>query len=226
MKKQMLIFCFLIMFILAGEMSFASTAYVTDSFEITLRSGPSNSNKITLLLKSGQALEVIKEEGQWSNVRFIRKDGTEKEGWVLNRYLIYRLPWQKQAEELGRKNSALKQSLRETEKQRDALLVQKKELEQELKKTTQAVGKIKNQYDSLEKGAATYLSTKKELGKALSELDSANAVVKRQKDEIQKLSMASSLKWFATGAIVILCGWLIGLAMGRQNKKRKSSLLQ
>ena len=40
----------------------AKTLYVTDQFEITMRSGSSTSNSIVSMLKSGQAVTVLEQD--------------------------------------------------------------------------------------------------------------------------------------------------------------------
>ena len=49
----------LIAALLLSTSALAETAWVTDQFEITLRSGPSTSNAIQLMVSSGTPLEVL-----------------------------------------------------------------------------------------------------------------------------------------------------------------------
>jgi len=80
-----------------AQTGWATEAYVTASFEITLRTGPSNENKIIAMLFSGRPLDVLSTRGEWSQVKVLDSD---KEGWVLSRYLVTRLPWEVQAKKL------------------------------------------------------------------------------------------------------------------------------
>jgi SH3 domain protein len=64
----------------------AETAWVTDQFEITLRSGPSTSNAIQLMVGSGTALEVLERDADTGYTHVRTQGGTE--GWVLTRYLM------------------------------------------------------------------------------------------------------------------------------------------
>ena len=64
----------------------AKTRYITDDFEVTMRSGTSISNSIVRMLNSGQPVTVLEEDlaSKYSLVEI--EDG--KTGYVLNRYLV------------------------------------------------------------------------------------------------------------------------------------------
>ena len=64
----------------------AEPAWVSDQFEIMLRSGPSTSNAIQLMVDSGTRLEVVERDAQSGYSRVRTSGGTE--GWVLTRYLM------------------------------------------------------------------------------------------------------------------------------------------
>lgn len=74
-----------ITFIIASKVACAQTLYVSDEFEIMLRSGPTIQNKILETLKSGVQLEVLQAEvgNGYSEVQ----TSSGKTGFVLTRYL-------------------------------------------------------------------------------------------------------------------------------------------
>ena len=76
----------LIAFLCVTANVFAAPAWVTDQFEITLRSGPSTGNAIQLMLRSGTQLEVLEQDAESGYSRVRTEGGTE--GWVLTRYLM------------------------------------------------------------------------------------------------------------------------------------------
>ena len=53
----------------AASVCTAETVYVTDVFEITLRTGPSIENKIIKMVSSGKALALLETREGWSRVR-------------------------------------------------------------------------------------------------------------------------------------------------------------
>ncbi|NNC76997.1 MAG: TIGR04211 family SH3 domain-containing protein [Woeseiaceae bacterium] len=64
----------------------AESGWVTDQFEITLRTGPSTSNAIQLMVSSGTELEVLERDADSGYTKVRTSGGTE--GWVLTRYLM------------------------------------------------------------------------------------------------------------------------------------------
>lgn len=77
-----LVSCFLM---LAGN-AVAETRYVSDTLEITMRSGKGTNFGITRMLRSGTPLEVLEVDKKSGYTRVRTKTG--KEGWVLSRFLM------------------------------------------------------------------------------------------------------------------------------------------
>jgi len=220
MKKLipfLLLSCFVILFSLSP--CWAERAYVTDTFEITLRTGPSTENKIVAMLSSGQALEVVERRGDWSLVRL--PDGS-KEGWAVQRFLIDRLPWSLQAASLREENAGLKTKLAQIESAFAELQQQRGELAAELRKTSRTLEETKSTYETLKQGAEGFLKLQRvhELNEAA--LKAARAELEALRNEQEQLRSSQMNRWFATGALVLLCGLLLGVMVGRQQKARKS----
>ena len=202
-----------------AQQTWATKAYVTDSFEITLRTGPSNENKIIAMLFSGRPLDVLSTQGEWSQVKVL--DG-DKEGWVMSRYLVTRLPWEVQAKKLQEDSVNLNAKLNRLQKEFADESQQRQGLASELKRKTQELEALSKEYSELEKGAEGYLklktiheATEKDLKAAKSELSKLTA-------ENEALRSSEQTRWFLSGAVVLLCGLLIGGIAGRQQKKRRS----
>ncbi len=203
-------------------LSFSATAYVTDSFKITLRTGPSTENRIVFLLPSGQPLEVIETQGDWSHVKVLGRGDPPPEGWVLTRYLIERLPWKKQAEAFRSENITLKEKLNQAQKEILAIKQSNTELAKELEETRKALKDVAGRYNRLKEGASEYLKLKKKYAEVRSEVERNQAVIERLTKENNQYRYSEKKKWFALGAMVLLCGLLIGIVIGRQQRKRRS----
>ena len=205
------------------QSSWAAKAYVSDSFEITLRTGPSIENKVIAMPSSGQPVEVLDAEGDWTHVRMRKADGDTLEGWVLSRYLSTRLPWEVQAEALSAENASLREKLAYTEKGLKKTTAGEQELAAKLKETTEALAHVKAEYQSLKRRAADYLKLEALYEANRSKLETAEEDVKGLTEEIKQLRTSQRNRWFLTGALVLLSGLIIGLVIGRQQKKRRSS---
>jgi SH3 domain protein len=160
----------------------AEKAYVTDFFEITLRTGPSTENKVLSVISTGQPVEILETREGWSYVRLLDREN-KKEGWVLNRFLVDRLPWKTQFQSITEQNNQLREQLVSCEN-----------------KLQGALGREKN---------------------TDSEVHAMQTKVHRLADENQRLKSSQQHKWFAIGALVLLCGLLIGVVIGRRQRSRR-----
>ena len=94
---------------LAAGPADAETAWVSDQFEITLRTGPSTSNAIHLMVRSGTELEIIAQDPDKGYTQVRTGGGTE--GWVLSRYLMDEAPAPATTARIGLYRSPVKHSV-------------------------------------------------------------------------------------------------------------------
>ena len=220
MKKTLLMMLLVVSgFFAPTEHAWATKAYVADSFEVTLRTGPSNENKIIAMLYSGRPLEVLRTQGEWSQVKVL--DG-DKEGWVMTRYLITRVPWEAQAKKLQEDLGAASAKLTRVQKEFADESQQRQGLEAELKRKNGELEALSKQFQELKRGAEGYLRLKTLHEAAEKNRQATQAELNRLIGENEKLRSSEQNRWFLTGALVLLCGLLIGGIVGRQQKKRKS----
>ena len=222
MKKLGYFFVFLFFLGVTGTDSWAAGAYVTDSFEVTLRSGPSPQNRATSKVSSGQSLKVLETQGDWSRVRLSSRDSEDAEGWILSRYVITRVPWEPQAKTALEQNTALKEKLARAEQDRKDLKERETDLSGKLQSATAALEKLKREYDSLNKGAAEYITLKKDFDAASSALKTNRSTLEALSIENLELKSAQREKWVLTGAGILLFGLILGLIMGRVKRKKAS----
>ena len=172
------------------QTSWATKAYVTDSFRVSLRRGPSIENKILRFLPSGLPVEVMESQEGWSLVHPLQPEQSSIEGWVLSRYLITREPWEIQARSLKQENAQLKEKLVHIERE----------------------------------WAETKKQQKADYFKIKASYETGQNTIQTLTNENKVLTSSQRNKWFAMGALVLLCGLMIGLVIGRQQKKRRLSL--
>ena len=81
MKKLSIAVTIIVSFCMFGQVSWATHAYVSDFFKITLRTGPSNDNKIIAMLPSGEPVDVLESNDDWTHVRLPERREGINEGW-------------------------------------------------------------------------------------------------------------------------------------------------
>ncbi|HID73107.1 TPA: TIGR04211 family SH3 domain-containing protein [Candidatus Micrarchaeota archaeon] len=201
--------------------AWAEIMYVTDSFEITVRTGTSTEYKILAMLRSNEEVEVLEDLGDWTKVRL--KSG--KEGYVLSRYLTPNIPKSFIITGLQKKVKTLQEELRDLREAKDTLEVSNSELEATLRSKLEQLAKLEKDYEDLKSGSAHYIEMKqikdqleidnKELKSQLAAVLEKNRELERKKDSL----------WFVSGAGVLVAGWVFGLIMGRAQMRRKRRLL-
>jgi len=202
----------------------AETKYVREIVFVTLREAPGLKNKVITTLKSGQELEILKAGKEWTQVRVA--NGTT--GWVLSRYVTAKKPssyflnrlkasqqtLQEQAKSMSEKNKNLQAEIQRLKEQYQSRIT---ELENAKQKLTQA----SRSYGDLKKESAGYLQLKTNYEKAVARLSEANKHTEKYQKALEKIEFRNDIKWFLSGAGVLVFGFLIGLSA---RPRRKSSL--
>jgi len=197
-----------------------NTAYVTDLCQVNLRSGPGTSFRVVSTLSSGFVVEVLGKKEGWSNVRLVKEGGESVDGWIMDKYLVDQPPWAAQAKTL---NASLKEQLACIVEEKNQLSERETRLAQELKDTTAKLQTVQQDYDSLKAGSSDYLKLKQEYTAAKTALAQAQDNVRTLTREIDNLKLSQRVRWFIAGALVLICGWVIGVFMGRYQRKRRSN---
>ncbi len=216
------IMCLLIFSLFAiPAISHAKRAYVSDeTVEINVRTGPSLQNKIIALLKVGDPVDMISEESGWAKVRL--PDG--REGWTLKKYLMNRLPWKIYALKLEEANKEMKQTITKLKEENGDLLKQNKELSMSLEKTKEELARLKKMYSELKEGASSYLTLKKSYDELAEKSRFMKSELNQLKQENNRIRYSQNIRWFLSGAAVLVFGWLVGLQMGKAKSRRRSRL--
>ena len=208
------------------QSSWAQKAYVTDSLRITLRTGPSVDNKIITMLPSGQVVEILETSGEWSRVQILEGDEITQEGWVLSRFLMTRLPGEVRANAFSEENSRLKEKLTSVEKELSETTRLSRELAGKLKNTSAALAKVEKDFKSLKRGAADYLALRTKHESVRSELETSRKNLRKVTRENEELRSSQRIKWFITGASVVVFGLIFGLILGKKQRRRRSSIYE
>lgn len=219
LKRHIISLFLLFLLPLASQSASAATAYITDTFRISLRRGPTIENKILKFLPSGMPVETMESENGWTKITVNGSTEDSITGWVLTRYLIQRHPWKDQTvfykesnKELVSELETLKKEVLES-KNRNILA------DKEIGSLKTALEKTQSDYAVLKNDSSNYFKIKAAHMSALEQIESL-------KQSNTKLQESGRNLWMATGGIILLSGLLIGFVMGRQQKRnRQNSLL-
>ena len=210
----------LLILLTIASSSFAESQYVSDKLRITLRTGEGTQFQIIRALESGAKLEVIEQtETGYTHVR--TEDGTE--GWVRSQYLIEEpiaqdkldravIKLEKYKAEVGKlkaEQSTLKKERKDLSLTKNSLSEKSNTLESELARLTKVAAKP----ILLDKENRNLQQDNVKLEKDLQMMHQENQVLKEQ----------SNREWFIAGALVLLGGILLGLAIPKMRFNKKSS---
>lgn len=208
MRKLLTLFIFLL---LCSAVS-AQTLYVTDSFEITFRTGQGTEHKIIGMLPSGEKIELLQTEEKWARIK--RKNGAE--GWVLKRFLTETKPSSVELKSINRKYENLLAKSKKNIEELRILREENRALKIDLNKIRGEYKGLDNNFEKLKKDSKNFLSLKKEHETSSEELKQKVKIA----EELESKLMERNIKMFIAGAVIMLVGVLIGLSA----KKKKRGL--
>jgi SH3 domain protein len=199
----------------------AEVKYVTDEFEVTMRSGTSTANSIVRLLRSGAALTVLENDlaSQYSMVE--TDDG--KQGYVLTRFLVdgpvardvlkdMRVKFDQQKLRLEEQKSEIEQ-LRQS-------LQQEQADSQALKNTLRASEKELSEVRDAAQNTLNILEQNKRLQTVVDQLRQEKTLLS---DTNAELSDSTQIDWFVRGAAVSLIAFFIGIVVTRIRWRKQDS---
>lgn len=192
----------------------AETMYVVDELIITIRQSQSISGSVVGRAKSLDRVEVLESDENWAKVK--TEDGAT--GWVQKRYLTTEEPEALRLKGVKEENLRLTETVQGLEQENQRLKSLSEDLEKKLANEKAVLTKLEDDYRELGENAADYLVIKKEYEEARTQLTK----VKAEAEELRRTADASinsrRIKWFITGGVVLLAGWLVGIISGRRKK--------
>jgi len=203
-----------------SQQAWSESAWVSDEFEITLRSGPSTSNAIQLMIGSGIELEILERDADAGYTRVRTGGGTE--GWVLSRYLMTEPSAREQLQTLSgqlssantkgssltTQLSAIRGEYGTAQRRNDTLEREKSQLEKELA--------------DIKRTASNVLSINDENNELRTQLMDTDIRVDTLEQANRELSSQTMRYWFMTGGLVLVVGIILGLWLPRIRWQRRS----
>lgn len=206
--------------IVVAPVACGETAWVSDQFEVMLRTGPNTSNAIERMLRSGTQLEILENDSESGYSRVMTQGGTE--GWVLSRYLMSEPAAREQLATLTQElsdataeGSSINSQLARIRNEHDVAKGRITELEQDN-------ATLQSEIDEIRRTAANVLAIDKQNMNLQQQLTDAEIKVSILEEENDQLASRTTRNWFITGALVLLCGIMLGLLLPRLSWTRRS----
>lgn len=206
--------------ILMCHSAWSQSAWVSDEFEVTLRSGPSTGNAIDMMVSSGTELEVLERDPDTGYTRVRTNGGTE--GWVLSRYLMTEPSARVQLQTLrgqltdaGERDSSLNDQLAAIRSENDASERRIEELERDK-------SRLEKELVDIKRTSANALVLNEENTKLRDQLMDADIRVDTLEQESRDLNSQTSRYWFMSGGLVLVVGMVLGLWLPRMQWQKRS----
>ena len=206
--------------VLASFSASSQDAWVSDSFEVTLRTGPSTSNAIQLMVSSGTRLEILEEYPESGYARVRTGGGTE--GWVLSRYLMDE---PSAREQLGRLSEQLSSANAEGASMMSELGTIREGYDAATSVIRQLEADNANLHAEVEKISSKAANTlaidrqNQELQQKITDSEIQFSVLEQEKE---RLANRSNRGWFIVGSAVMLLGVVLGLILPRIKFQKRS----
>lgn len=210
----------LFMFLALSAATAAQTVWVSDVFEVTLRTGPTTSNAIQMMVESGTELEVLERDADAGYSRVRTNGGTE--GWVLSRYLMSEASARQQLETLTRQLTNANAQGTSRESQLGAIRGEYNSAKSRIAELERSESSLQEELADIRRTAANTLaidSQNKDLQQQLTNTEIQVSVLEQANE---KLSGQTTRNWFITGALVLFGGVLLGLILPRMKWQKKS----
>lgn len=208
-----------IVMLLTTSLAFAETAWVTDEFKVTVRSGESSRHKIISMIKSGTPVEVLSRNKKTGYSRVRLPNG--KEGYILTRQLLNQPVARERLAALQEEVAALKTAPSELQRRLADLTERHTKLQREHAALQEEKTRIEQELAALRRTSANAVRISKErneLRKQVAELTRSNEELKQEKRELEN---NNAQRWFMIGSGVIIAGILIGLILPHLRLRRR-----
>ena len=198
----------------------AETKYVSDTLEITMRTGPSTGYKINRMLKSGTQLSVLEtdREAGYTKVR-----AGSHEGWVLTRYLMNEPAAKQQLAKALETIQVLKSSSSTAQTDLISLREAHQKLEREAKRLSIDNQALSKELASIKKTAANALNLDSENRKITKEFLSLERNHQLLEQQTEALKDRREKDWFIAGAGVLIVGMILGFIIPKLRFRKKNS---
>jgi SH3 domain protein len=192
----------------------AKTMFITDRIEVGVRSGIGIEQKFVASVKTGDRVEVLEGDQNWTKVKL--QNGTV--GWVATRFLVDQVrtattldpKTQEELKGVKDQNLALSKQLESFKQEREKLLKEQEEGKKVLHDLQQEKqGRVAPELNQMK-------AHNDQLEKQINELKQ-QAAANQQRGNNQRLN--EQIWWFLSGSGVLFVGLILGWLASRRRKK-------
>ncbi len=207
-------------FLLLVRPAAAESAWVSDEFEIMLRTGPSTSNAIQLMVSSGTELEVLGRDDEAGFTQVRTQGGTE--GWVLTRYLMNEPSAREQLVQLTGQLTDAASEGSSLNSQLAAIRGEYNAAERRIASLEADNARLEQELTDIRRTAANVLAIDSQNEELRQELMDSGIRADTLEQQNRELTSQTRRYWFMTGALVLVVGIILGLWLPRIRWQRRS----
>lgn len=220
MKLTSSILAFSLLIIFPAIQVQAEPMWVSDQFEVMLRTGPSTSNAIERILPSGTALELVERDDDAGYARVRTAAGTE--GWVLTRYLMDEPSAREQLEALTSRLTSVAAQGSSLTSQLDAVQGEYDSASRQISTLENEKRRLEGELAEIKRTAANVLAINNQNKELRDQLANAEIQAATLEQQNRELTGQTTRYWFMTGALVLVVGMILGIWLPRIRWQRKS----
>jgi len=198
----------------------AQSMWVSDEFEVMLRTGPSTNNAIERMLPSGTALEVLERDDETGYTRIRTAAGTE--GWVLTRYLMNEPSAREQLATLTNRLTNANAQGSTLTSQLDAVQGEYDAASRSITDLERTNSQLEDELAEIKRTAANVLAVNDQNKQLRDQLANAEIQVATLEQQNRELTGQTTRYWFMTGALVLVVGMILGIWLPRIRWQRRS----
>ena len=217
----MKVFALLFLITLIPTAVVAENGYVTDQFEVTMRSGPSTRNAILRMLPSGTTVEILEVNKETGYSRISTTSGAE--GYVLSRFLMNQPAARDQITGMRQQVSNLRQRNQELVARLGQATASRDELRQERDRLLKDNQGKDAELADIRRVSANAINLSNQNQELQTKLQTMNHGLQAQTSEILELKDKKNRDWFVAGAAVLIGGILLGLFLPKLRIRRRST---
>jgi len=200
--------------------AYGQSAWVSDQFEVMLRTGPSTSNAIQLMVDSGTELQILGEDADAGYTQVRTGGGTE--GWVLTRYLMNEPSAREQLITLSQQLTDATSDSSGLGSQLSAIRGEYEQATRQIRQLEQENGRLQSELDSITEKAANTLAIDRQNQDLQQQLTATEIRVSTLEQENETLGSKTTRNWFLAGAFVLFVGIVLGLILPRMKFQKRS----